>query len=72
MITQKGKILSIDTILRGSLVDTLFGGPRTTSIEVRPNLEEVTIHASYGSYTIKGDEINSNPVCRRYHLRYHR
>lgn len=54
----------------GSLAVTLFGGPRRTSVEVNPDEDEVRVIASYGGYTLKGDEINYDSTCRQLGLSY--
>ena len=56
----------------GALANTLFGGPRTSRVTVHPMRDEVTIVASYGSYTVKGDDINTNSILRKMKLYYQR
>jgi len=56
----------------GALANTLFGGPRTSRVVAHPERDEVTVITSYGSYTEKCDEINSNPILRKMGLHYQR
>ena len=77
-ITHKGSIIGSERRFSpseiygglGALANTLFGGPRRTGVEVNPGTQEVTIHASYGSYTVREEYINSDTTCRRLKLCY--
>lgn len=51
---------------KGSMLGALFGGPHLTEIVMKPDPkgehdnDQVGISASYGSYTVKGRDINYN------------
>lgn len=55
----------------------LFGGPRTSALNLIPDEkgdsynDTVEIHASYGSYAVKGPDINTSSVCSRNELRWY-
>ena len=73
MITHRGRIVGLEKTLGprdvygalGGLVTTLFGGPRTTQIIIKPGDMCVEVTASYGSYTLREGEINTSALCRK-------
>jgi len=54
----------------GGLAISLFGGQHRSSVVVNPEKETVTVNASYGSYTLKSVEINSDSTCIKLGLHY--
>ena len=77
-IKFKGRTLERETVFDsskingtlGAMVNAFFGGPRIVEVTAYPKEEKVEVITSYGSYCLKGQEINSNPLLVRMGLRY--
>ena len=77
-ITHKSWIIYQETEIsaKGSGLGALLGGPRTSNLVLKPNDsnsydDAVEIHASHGSYEVKGTEINSNTACIQNEVRWY-
>lgn len=58
---------------KGATLGALFGGPRTVNLRLVPDRNDplndtVVVSASYGSYEVRGADINADSTCLRNHV----